>query len=80
MYRYQTAIEKNFNRVLKGDISSIDLLRRKCRDKELVMGFYIVQPAIKESRISQDQLTVLGTSYTYVKGIAGKDIKVIVSK
>ncbi|EME01273.1 putative helicase [Stutzerimonas stutzeri NF13] len=44
------------------------------------MGFYIVQPAIKESRISQDQLTVLGTSYTYVKGIAGKDIKVIVSK
>lgn len=80
MHRYQTAIEKKFNRVLKGNISSIDLLRRKCRDKELVMGFYIVQPAIKESKISQDQLTVLGTSYTYVKGIAGKDIKVIVSK
>lgn len=80
MYRYQVAIDKNFDRVLKGDISNVDLLRRKCRDKELVMGFYIVQPAIKESKISEDQLTVLGTSYTYVKGIAGKDIRVIVSK
>jgi hypothetical protein len=80
MHRYQNSIEQNFDRVLKGDISSIDLLRRKCRDKELIIGFYIVQPAIRESKITDDQLTVLGTSYTYVKGIAGKDIKVIVSK
>jgi len=80
LFRYENSIEKGFDRILKGHIATIDLLRYKCRDKELKIGFYIVQPAISESVISDEQLTVLGTSYTYVKGIAGVDLKVIINK
>ncbi|MHC8362655.1 DEAD/DEAH box helicase [Pseudomonas sp. LS2P72] len=77
--RYSKSKEIGFNRILKGDISQIDLLRYKCRDKELVIGFYIVQPAISNKHISDEQLAVLGTSYVYIKGISGTDLKVIIN-
>lgn len=77
--RYANSIEKGFNRLLKGDISRIDILRYKCRDQELKMGFYIVQPAISEKVVSDEQLSVLGTSYTYIKSVSGIDLRVIVS-
>lgn len=78
--RYSKSIDKGFDRMLKGDISEVDLLRYKCRDNELSVGFFIVQPAISKAKISDEQLTVLGTSYTYIKGISGSDLKVIISK
>lgn len=78
--RYQRSIDKGFDRVLKGKISDIDILKRKCRDLELVMGFFIVQPAISEKALTDEQLTVLGTSYTYIKGISGKNLKVIINQ
>lgn len=42
--RYERSIVSGFDRMLKGDISNIDLLRYKCRDHEMVLNFYIVQP------------------------------------
>lgn len=77
--RYQKSIGSGFDRMLKGNISEIDLLRHKCRDQEMILGFYIVQPAISKAYITDEQLTVLGTSYMYVKAISGIDLKVITS-
>lgn len=77
--RYSQSIDNGFNRILKGEIALIDLLRYKCRDNELVIGFFIVQPAISKAMITNDQLTVLGTTYTYIKSISGTDLKVITS-
>jgi superfamily II DNA or RNA helicase len=78
--RYQKSIASGFDRMLKGDISEIDLLRYKCRDHEMALGFYIVQPAISRAQMTDEQMAVLGTSYTYVKAVSGTDLKVIVSK
>ncbi|MED5615790.1 DEAD/DEAH box helicase [Janthinobacterium sp. P210005] len=80
MARYQKSITSGFDRVLKGAIVDIDLLRYKCRDHEMKLNFYIVQPAISENSITSEQLTVLGTSYTYIKSISGNDLRVIISK
>jgi hypothetical protein len=77
--RYERSIVSGFDRMLKGDISSIDLLRYKCRDHEMVLNFYIVQPAISKAQMTDEQKAVLGTSYTYVKAVSGADLKVIVS-
>jgi superfamily II DNA or RNA helicase len=77
--RYERSIVSEFDRMLKGDISEIDLLRYKCRDHEMILGFYIVQPAISKERMTDEQRAVLGTSYTYVKALSGTDLKVIVS-
>ncbi|UWF51824.1 DEAD/DEAH box helicase family protein [Pseudomonas sp. N3-W] len=77
--RFSKSIDKGFNRILKGTIDEVDLLRYKCRDNELSVGFFIVQPAISKAKISDEQLTVLGTSYTYIKGISGSDLQVIIN-
>lgn len=79
MYRYQNSIGKGFDRLLKGEPIQVDLLRNKCHDHEIRFGFNIVQPAISANKVSSEQLTVLGASYTYIKGISGVDLKVIVS-
>lgn len=80
MYRYQKSFGKGFDRLLKGEPIQIDLLRNKCHDNEIRYGFNIVQPAISAEKVSGEQLTVLGASYTYIKGISGVDLKVIVSR
>lgn len=77
--RYQKSLSKKFNRILKGDPKQLEMLRNKCHDHELIFQFFIVQPAISAQKISEAQLAVLGTSYSYIKNISGSDIKVIVS-
>ncbi len=61
-------------------LSACGLLRNKCRDVEVRIGFFIVQPAISEARITDEMLTVLGASYIYLKNISGTELKVITSK
>lgn len=78
--RYGASKEKGFDRILKGGIAEIDLLRQKSVDREMKLGFYIVQPAISKKIVSDEQLTVLGTSYAYIKGVSGIDLKVITSE
>ncbi len=78
--RYSTSLENGFNRILKGPPARLDLLRNKCRDLEVRIGFFIIQPAISEARITDEMLTVLGSSYMYLKNISGTELKVIVSK
>ncbi|MBV7546802.1 DEAD/DEAH box helicase family protein [Pseudomonas sp. PDM26] len=79
LYRYSTSLEEGFDRILKGKAAQLDILRNKCRDIELRLGFYIVQPAISQAKITNEMLSVLGTSYSYVKAISGVDINVIVN-
>ncbi|CAB3776415.1 hypothetical protein LMG28614_00210 [Paraburkholderia ultramafica] len=78
--RYSASIENAFDRLLKGRPEQLDLLRNKCRDVEVRIGFFIVQPAISEARITDEMLTVLGASYIYLKNISGTELKVIASK
>jgi superfamily II DNA or RNA helicase len=77
LYRYSQSLENGFDRILKGEASQLDILRNKCRDLELKLGFHIVQPAISKEKITNEMLAVLGTSYSYVKAISGTDLKVI---
>jgi len=80
LYRYSGSLEQNFNRILKGQAERLELLRNKCRDLEVRLGFYIVQPAISETRITDEMLTVLGTSYVYLKNISGSELNVVINK
>ncbi|WP_322019411.1 DEAD/DEAH box helicase [Paraburkholderia tropica] len=80
LYRYSASIESGFDRLLKGQPKQLDFLRNKCRDVEVRIGFFIVQPAISEARITDEMLTVLGASYIYLKNISGAQLKVITSK
>ncbi|WP_413975524.1 DEAD/DEAH box helicase [Stenotrophomonas acidaminiphila] len=79
MDRYQQSLTKDFDRILKGTPQELEILRNKCHDHEIIFKFVIVQPAISAKKVSQEQLAVLGTSYSYIKSITGSDIKVIVS-
>lgn len=79
MDRYQQSLLKDFDRILKGTPQQLEILRNKCHDHELIFKFVIVQPAISANKVSNEQLAVLGTSYSYIKSISGSDIKVIVS-
>lgn len=77
--RYQKSLPNGFDRILKGTPQQLEILRNKCHDHELIFNFVIVQPAVSARKVSDEQLTVLGTSYSYIKSISGSDIKVIVS-
>lgn len=77
--RYRDGLTKGFNRLLKGGDQALDLLRSKCRDKRVIMNFTIVQPAIARSKVSSEQLRVLGSSYAFIKATTGRELKVIVS-
>ena len=66
-------------RLLKGTPQKIDFLRLKSRDVEMRMGFFIVQPAFSVHEVTDSVMTVLGTSYMYLRDIADVDIRVIAS-
>lgn len=66
-------------RLLKGTPQHIDLLRLRANDVEMRMGFFIVQPAISASHVTENVMTVLGTSYMYLRDIANVDLHVIAS-
>lgn len=80
LQRYRDGLADGFDRLLKGDNRELDLLRNKCRDKRVVLRFNIVQPAIARSKVSEEQLRVLGSSYAFIKATTGQELKVIVSK
>lgn len=79
MQRYQDGLVNGFDRLLKGNNCELDLLRNKCRDKRVVLRFNIVQPAIANSKVSQAQLLVLGSSYAFIKATTGQELKVIIN-
>jgi len=77
--RYGRADGSGAHRLLKGAPEHIDLLRNKARDMEMRMGFTIVQPAISQGAVTDSVLTVLGTSYMYLRDVANVDLRVIAS-
>jgi hypothetical protein len=78
--RENKAFEKDRTRLLKGTLQQIDRCRQKSRDVEMRMGFFIVQPAFSKRQAHSQLMTVLGTSYKYIKDIAGVDIRVYCSE
>ena len=77
--RHGKSISKGRNRIIKGTAEQIDLLRRKARDVEVRLGFVVVQPAVSVERDLNEVLTVLGTSYVYIKSIANTKLRLITS-
>ncbi|MDH2422048.1 DEAD/DEAH box helicase [Cobetia amphilecti] len=77
--RRTNSIVKGFERILKGDPLALEILKEKCRHHETIFNFYIVQPAISYKSITQEQLSVLGTCYIYIKSVSGVNLKVISS-
>lgn len=77
--RYSQGQEGSLQRLLKGTPQQLDLLRQKSCDMEMRMGFFIVQPAISIREVTDSVMTVLGTSYMYLRDIANVDIRVIAS-
>lgn len=76
--RYDTG-GSGTQRLLKGTLKQIDFLRLKSHETEMRMGFIIVQPAFSAASITDSVLTVLGTSYMYLRDIANVDLRVIAS-
>jgi len=66
-------------RLLKGTPQQIDLLRLKANDLEMRMGFFIVQPAISAASVTENVMTIFGTTYMYLRDIANVDLRVIAS-
>lgn len=77
IYRYQKSIASGFERVLKGTIDDIDELRLKSHHCDVVVNFNIIQPAVRKSLITDDQLTILGSCFTYIKDTTGNGVRVI---
>lgn len=77
--RYSNGQEGGMQRLLKGSPQQIDSLRLMSRDVEMRMGFFIVQPAISIREVTGSVMTVLGTSYMYLRDIANVDLRVIAS-
>lgn len=75
--RYSKSKSRGRDRILKGSPEDIDLLRKKAKDMEVRLGFIVVQPAISAGRNLDEVLSVLGTSYTYIKSIANVSLRVI---
>ncbi len=81
--RYSAGEGNGTQRLLKGTPRQIDILRLKARDIEMRMGFFIVQPAFSAASVTargtDSVMTVLGTSYMYLRDIANVDLRVIAS-
>ncbi|MEA9899001.1 helicase-related protein [Xanthomonas campestris pv. raphani] len=77
--RYSAGEVSGTQRLLKGTPPQIDVLRLKARDIEMRMGFFIVQPAFSAASVTDSVMTVLGTSYMYLRDIANVDLRVIAS-
>lgn len=77
--RYSASEGNGTQRLLKGTPPQIDILRLKARDIEMRMGFFIVQPAFSAANVTDSVMTVLGTSYMYLRDIANVDLRVIAS-
>lgn len=77
--RYSAGEGSGTQRLLKGTPPQIDILRLKARDVEMRMGFFIVQPAFSAANVTDSVMTVLGTSYMYLRDIANVDLRVIAS-
>lgn len=77
--RYSGGEGSGTQRLLKGTPPQIDILRLKAGDIEMRMGFFIVQPAFSAASVTDNVMTVLGTSYMYLRDIANVDLRVIVS-
>lgn len=77
--RYGTGNVGGTQRLLKGTLQQIDILRLKARDIEMRMGFFIVQLAFSAASVNDSVMTVFGTSYMYMRDIANVDLRVIAS-
>ncbi|PHP86101.1 restriction endonuclease subunit R [Burkholderia sp. AU18528] len=75
--RYSKSQSKGRDRILKGSPEEIDVLRKKARDMEVRLGFIVVQPAISAAGNLDEVLSVLGTSYLYIRSVANVNLLVI---
>lgn len=77
--RYSKAAGGGNDRLLKGRPEDLEVFKSKSRSLEVRLNFFIVQPAVSLARVSQEMLTVFGSSYIYLKNIADSELCVICS-
>jgi hypothetical protein len=77
--RYGKSLEANFDRLLKGSAEDLEVYKSKARNLEIKLNFIIVQPAVSAAAISEEMLTVFGSSYVYLRNIANVELNVICS-
>ncbi len=84
----QRLMERERGRLKKGKASRIDKgsftdlinLARISRYSDFQLGVAIVQPAISKSKMSDDQLAVIGATAAYIDEVSGVKLRVITSK
>jgi superfamily II DNA or RNA helicase len=77
--RYGKSMEGGNDRLLKGTAEDLEVLKRKARNVDAKLSFIIVQPAVSAARVSDEMLTVFGSSYVYLKSIANVELQVVCS-
>lgn len=77
--RYGKSMENGHDRLLKGSAEDLEVYKSKARNLEIKLNFIIVQPAVSAARVSDEMLTVFGSSYVYLKNIADVELRVICS-
>ncbi|WP_266170805.1 DEAD/DEAH box helicase [Dyella subtropica] len=77
--RYGKSLEADFDRLLKGSPEDLEVYKSKARNLEVKLNFIIVQPAVSAAAISEEMLTVFGSSYIYLRNTANAELSVICS-
>ncbi|SLW61680.1 DEAD/DEAH box helicase [Klebsiella variicola] len=68
------------SRIEKGNLDDLFNLAKISRYSSFRLGISIVQPAISKAVISNEQLSVLGATETYINEVSGVKLKIIVSQ
>src|SRR5690554_2516709 len=68
------------SRIDKGTFDDLKKFRKIARYSKVKKGVAIVQPAISQAKISNEQLQILGAAETYIDDVSGVKLKVIISE
>ncbi|MBL0644909.1 DEAD/DEAH box helicase family protein [Aeromonas veronii] len=71
---------KKASRIEKGNLKNLYTLARIARYATFKCGITIVQPAISKAEVSDDQLSILGATSSYIDEVSGIKLRVITSK
>lgn len=68
------------SRIDKGQFEDLIHLAKVARYADFKLGVAIVQPAISKEKLSDNQLSILGATSTYIDEISGVKLRVIINK
>ena len=72
--------QKKSSRIDKGKLNDLNSFLKMVRLIQCEVGVNIVQPAISKQKVSEGQLSVLGSTYLYIEEVSGVKLRVITSE